>query len=195
MAEKLGKSRTSITEILTLTAMPDEVRELCRLADIHSKSLLLQIVRQSTPEKMVAAHRASAAGRRHARAGASHREGVEAEGRDGTSRGTTCSATSRARRRFTLALQFRKSDVPREDDRARAAVDHRRADAQTTSERSALEDELRREVARGPRDAEDRVRARRTQSQPAARERRHSHSPTTASATQKSGATISRSLL
>ena len=52
MAEKLGKSRTSITEILTLTAMPDEVREQCRRADIHSKSLLLQIVRQSTPEKM-----------------------------------------------------------------------------------------------------------------------------------------------
>ena len=35
-------------------AMPDEVRNLCRLADISSKSLLLQIVRQETPEKMTA---------------------------------------------------------------------------------------------------------------------------------------------
>jgi len=52
MAEKLGKSRTSITETLTLTAMPEMIREQCRRADIHSKSLLLQIVRQSTPEKM-----------------------------------------------------------------------------------------------------------------------------------------------
>ena len=34
--------------------MPDEVRNLCRLADIHSKSLLLQIVRQGDPQKMVA---------------------------------------------------------------------------------------------------------------------------------------------
>ena len=34
--------------------MPDEVKNLCRLADIHSKSLLLQIVRQGDPEKMVA---------------------------------------------------------------------------------------------------------------------------------------------
>src|SRR5215218_3786235 len=34
--------------------MPDEVRNLCRLADISSKSLLLQIVRQDTPEKMTA---------------------------------------------------------------------------------------------------------------------------------------------
>jgi ParB family chromosome partitioning protein len=34
--------------------MPDEVKNLCRLADIHSKSLLLQIVRQGDPQKMVA---------------------------------------------------------------------------------------------------------------------------------------------
>ncbi len=54
LARRLGKSRTSVTESLTLTAMPDEVRNLCRLADISSKSLLLQIVRQETPEKMTA---------------------------------------------------------------------------------------------------------------------------------------------
>ena len=35
-------------------AMPEEVRNLCRLADISSKSLLLQVVRQDTPEKMTA---------------------------------------------------------------------------------------------------------------------------------------------
>ena len=33
-------------------AMPEEVRNLCRLADISAKSLLLQVVRQETPEKM-----------------------------------------------------------------------------------------------------------------------------------------------
>jgi ParB family chromosome partitioning protein len=54
MAERLGKSRTSITETLSLAAMPEEVRERCRRADIHAKSLLLQIVRQSEPEKMIA---------------------------------------------------------------------------------------------------------------------------------------------
>jgi ParB family chromosome partitioning protein len=54
MAEKIGRSRTSITETLSITAMPDDVRELCRLADIHSKSLLLQVVRQGDPRKMVA---------------------------------------------------------------------------------------------------------------------------------------------
>ncbi len=54
LARRLGKSRTSITESLNLNAMPEEVRNLCRLADISSKSLLLQIVRQDSPEKMTA---------------------------------------------------------------------------------------------------------------------------------------------
>lgn len=54
LARRLGKSRTSVTESLTLNGMPEAVRSLCRLADISSKSLLLQIVRQETPEKMTA---------------------------------------------------------------------------------------------------------------------------------------------
>ena len=54
MARKLGKSRTAITESLSLNNMPEEVRNLCRLADITSKSTLLQIVRQSDPKKMMA---------------------------------------------------------------------------------------------------------------------------------------------
>jgi len=54
MARRLGKSRTAITESLSLNNIPDEVKNLCRLADIHSKSLLLQIVRQGDPQKMVA---------------------------------------------------------------------------------------------------------------------------------------------
>jgi ParB family transcriptional regulator, chromosome partitioning protein len=54
MARKLGKSRTAITESLSLNNMPDEVRNLCRLADISSKSTLLQIVRQADPKKMMA---------------------------------------------------------------------------------------------------------------------------------------------
>ena len=52
MSRKLGKSRTSVTESLSLTGMPSDVRELCRQADISSKSTLLQIVRQTDPQKM-----------------------------------------------------------------------------------------------------------------------------------------------
>ncbi len=53
IAKKIGKSRTSITESLSLTNIPAPVRELCRRADIASKSMLLQVVRQPTEEEMV----------------------------------------------------------------------------------------------------------------------------------------------
>ncbi len=52
IARKLGKSRTVITEALSLCRLPEDVSERCRQADITSKSLLLQIVRQETPEAM-----------------------------------------------------------------------------------------------------------------------------------------------
>jgi ParB family chromosome partitioning protein len=52
IARKLGKSRTVITETLSLARMPDDIRERCRQADIVSKSMLLQIVRQPTVEDM-----------------------------------------------------------------------------------------------------------------------------------------------
>jgi ParB family chromosome partitioning protein len=54
MARKLGKSRTSITESLALNTMPEEVRNVCQLADIVSKSTLLQIVRQGDATRMLA---------------------------------------------------------------------------------------------------------------------------------------------
>jgi ParB family chromosome partitioning protein len=53
LASRIGKSRTSVTETLSLNTMPEEVKNLCRLADISSKSLLLQVVRQESPEKMM----------------------------------------------------------------------------------------------------------------------------------------------
>lgn len=46
VARKVGKSRSTVTEALSLAAVPEELREECRRADISSKSLLLQIVRQ-----------------------------------------------------------------------------------------------------------------------------------------------------
>lgn len=54
LARRLGKSRTVITETMAINKMPEEVKTLCRLADITSKSLLLEIVRESDPRKMLA---------------------------------------------------------------------------------------------------------------------------------------------
>ena len=54
LAKRLGKSRTTITEALSLTSIPPEVRKVCRLAGITNRSLLLQIVRQGDAQKMLA---------------------------------------------------------------------------------------------------------------------------------------------
>lgn len=54
LAKRLGKSRTSVTESLALHTMPADVRKVCRLAGINNKSLLLQVVRQGDPQKMLA---------------------------------------------------------------------------------------------------------------------------------------------
>ncbi len=52
IAKKLSKSRTVITEALSLNRMPEEIQERCRQADINSKSMLLQIVRQPNLQEM-----------------------------------------------------------------------------------------------------------------------------------------------
>lgn len=53
VAQKLGKSRTTVTEMLSIARVPEQVRELCRQADISSKSLLIEIARQPTDEAML----------------------------------------------------------------------------------------------------------------------------------------------
>jgi ParB family transcriptional regulator, chromosome partitioning protein len=114
MAEKLGKSRSSITEALSLAAMPEEVRQMCRLADIHSKSLLIQIVRQSDSPKMLALlERFQAEGvstRQDARQ-------VSVSGKKG-SKGRPKNFVFRYQpkeKSFKLALQFRRSEVDRSE--------------------------------------------------------------------------------
>src|SRR3712207_1504191 len=52
VAKKVGKSRTTVTEALSITTLPEEIREECRRADISVKSILLQIVRQPDVEAM-----------------------------------------------------------------------------------------------------------------------------------------------
>ena len=52
VARKLGKSRSSVTEALSIAAIPSDVRAMCRDAGISAKSVLLQIVRQPDDDSM-----------------------------------------------------------------------------------------------------------------------------------------------
>jgi ParB family chromosome partitioning protein len=53
VAKKVGKSRSTVTEVMSIASLPEGVRELCRRADINSKSLLLQVVRQPDEAAMM----------------------------------------------------------------------------------------------------------------------------------------------
>ncbi|MEP6769673.1 MAG: ParB/RepB/Spo0J family partition protein [Acidobacteriota bacterium] len=55
IADAVGKSRVSVTEVMTLLSIPDDLRDRCRRADISARSVLLQIARLEDPEKMKAA--------------------------------------------------------------------------------------------------------------------------------------------
>ncbi len=111
LAHKIGKSRSSITESLAINAMPETVKNLCRLADISSKSLLLQIVRQKDEQEMVDLVE------RMSRSEATTREEVR--------RLTKKSKTDRPKpfvftyrpptKAFNLKLSFRKSAVERDE--------------------------------------------------------------------------------
>ncbi len=115
LARRLGKSRTSVTESLALSEMPADVRNLCRLADISSKSLLLQVVRQQTPQKMTALIEELT------------REGQPTITREQARKATAVKTAKAGRpkafvfqyrpptKTFNLRLQFRKSDVDREE--------------------------------------------------------------------------------
>jgi ParB family chromosome partitioning protein len=52
IARKVGKSRSTVTEALSIAAIPVDVRQICTAADISAKSALLQIVRQPDDDSM-----------------------------------------------------------------------------------------------------------------------------------------------
>jgi ParB family chromosome partitioning protein len=110
LARKLGKSRTSITESLALNGMPEEIKNLCRLADISSKSLLLQIVRQPTTQKMTALIEKIATG------GATRADVRQDLAKPKPGRPKAYVFNYRPENKaFNLKLKFRKGNVPRHE--------------------------------------------------------------------------------
>jgi ParB family chromosome partitioning protein len=111
MARRLGKSRSSITESLSLNNIPEDVKNLCRLADISSKSLLLEVVRQGDPQKMVALVE------KIARDGGATREAVRketAKPKPGRPKAYIFSYKAPTKA-FKLQLRFSKSRVERDE--------------------------------------------------------------------------------
>ena len=112
IAKKIGRSRSSVTETMSLRVIPDEVRHTCIENGIASKSLLLQVARQPTEKKMQEiVHRIVQGNLTRDEARKARKEEMESaprpqpfvfdyESDDGT---------------FHLRLQFRKSHVSSEE--------------------------------------------------------------------------------
>jgi ParB family chromosome partitioning protein len=52
IAKKIGKSRTTVTEALTIAGLPENIRQKCLQANITAKSTLLEIARQFDEKAM-----------------------------------------------------------------------------------------------------------------------------------------------
>lgn len=112
IAKNLGKSRSSITETMSLNSIPQNVRHLCKLGRIASKSVLLQVARQGETTKMVEFVETLVSG-----GGVTREKARQISAVPGRS-GVTARAKpfiyrySAANRSYKLQLRFRKSEVP-----------------------------------------------------------------------------------
>jgi len=52
IAKKIGKARSTVTEIINISKIPKEIRNLCDESQIKSRSTIIEIAKQSSKENM-----------------------------------------------------------------------------------------------------------------------------------------------
>ena len=112
VAQRLGRSRTAVTEVLALAKIPPEVREDCRHADIFAKSTLLEVAKckgVAAMRRLVSRLREQGAGREAAREMQRRREAQKGKPRPFVFR------YEPKDKHFRVRLQFGKTDVRREE--------------------------------------------------------------------------------
>ncbi|MCL5006106.1 MAG: ParB/RepB/Spo0J family partition protein [Acidobacteria bacterium] len=107
IAKKIGKSRSSVTELLSLRMIPDEVKAICIENGVISKSQLLQVARQPSEAKMREVIRRFAQGTLN-RDQARQERNPEKKPRNAAFRFVPPTKD------FRLTLQFRKGSVERD---------------------------------------------------------------------------------
>jgi ParB family transcriptional regulator, chromosome partitioning protein len=108
IALRLGKGRSSITEILSLRSIPDEVKALCIEQGVLSKSQLLQVARQDHESKMCDLVRRFALGM-------VNREQAREERHPESKPRSYAFRYVPPAKEFKLLLQFRKQRVERQE--------------------------------------------------------------------------------
>ena len=108
IARKLGKGRSSVTETLSLRAIPDAIKALCIEKGVLSKSQLLQVAHQESDAKMRDLVRRFALGMLS-------REEARAERNPDKKPANARFRFVSPAKDFRLTLQFRKREVPRKE--------------------------------------------------------------------------------
>ena len=108
IAHKIGKSRPSVTELLSLRMIPDAVKGLCIEAGIISKSQLLQVARQPNEAKMRDIVRRFAQG-------TLNRDQARQERNPGKKPRQAAFQYVPPTKEFRLTLRFRKSNIERKE--------------------------------------------------------------------------------
>ena len=112
IARKLGKARSTVTEMLTIASMPLAIREECRHADIRAKSLLLEVAKcpdTASQVEMVGRIRDQGLQRAEARALKKDRKAPSERRRPFVFK------YQPKDRAYRIQLRFRKSTVEREE--------------------------------------------------------------------------------
>lgn len=109
IAHKIGKSRSSVTESLTIAALPVGIREECRKAEIGSKSMLLQVARQPDAGTMLDFVK------RVSQQGMTRDEARKARKKKQTRAQPYIYRYSSPDNDFTVEVKFRKSSVSRDE--------------------------------------------------------------------------------
>ena len=53
VSEKIGKARSTITEILSISKIPETVRQIIKSSGVFSRSTIIEIARQKTEDDMM----------------------------------------------------------------------------------------------------------------------------------------------
>jgi ParB family chromosome partitioning protein len=108
IARKIAKSRSSITEVLSLRSIPDPIKGLCIEKGVLSKSQLLQVAREASEAKMKDLVRRFALG-------ALTREQARAERHPDKKPRQAVFRFVSPTKEFKLTVKFRKSSVERQE--------------------------------------------------------------------------------
>lgn len=113
LAEKIGKARSTITEIINVARIPKKLRDVCKEADITSRSTLIEIAKQekhSDMERLI--HEITQRGLRRE----DTRElSKKLKGKIKTSKPFVFTYTPKPNDEYHLRIEFKKHTVSREE--------------------------------------------------------------------------------